>query len=149
MDLLDDIQAIQDLSQDVFAFYLKEVMALDKKRVYSRPVAACLDYIYNHLHEPISIQDLADMTDLSVSYLSTLFKKEMGKSVSEYIMSKKMEAARNMLRYTDYSYAEISTILNFSSQSHFIRAFKAHTGDTPKRYREQNYRVAGEQPEDV
>lgn len=145
MDLLETVEEVRTLGRDAFAFYLKEIMSLEKKRTYSRPIAFCLDYIYNHLHEPVSVQDLANLTGLSESYLSTLFKKEMGKSVSEYIMSKKMEAARNMLRYTDYSYAEISAILNFSSQSHFIRTFKAHNGVTPKQYREKNYRLSGEE----
>lgn len=143
MDLMDSVEEIEQLSDDVFAFYLKEIQSLDKKKAFSKPVSICLDYIYNHLHEPISVQELANLAGLSPSYLSTLFKSEMGKSISEYIMSKKMEAARNMLRYTDYSYAEISSILNFSSQSHFIRVFKAHNGETPKCFRERCDRLAG------
>lgn len=142
MDLMDDPEEIECLGDDMFAFYLREVQAAAKKRVVSRHVSLCLDYIYNHLHEPIQVQTLAELTGLSPSYLSSLFKSEMGQSISEYIMSKKMEAARNMLRYTDYSSAEISSVLNFSSQSHFIRAFKRYVGKTPKRYREENPRPA-------
>ena len=63
------------------------------------------------------------------------FKKEMGIGVAEYILKKRMEAARNMLRYSDMSYAEISEILAFSSQSHFTAVFKKHHGITPKEYR--------------
>lgn len=140
MDAMESVEEITCLDRDCFAFYLKEVQALDKKRVYSRPVAQCLDYIYDHLHEPVALQDLSEATGLSPSYLSTLFKKEVGLSVSDYVMAKKMEAARNMLRYSDYSYADISVMLNFSSQSHFIRAFKKFTGNTPRVYRE-SYRT--------
>lgn len=142
MDLMDDPEEIECLGNDMFAFYLREVQAAAKKRVVSRHVSLCLDYIYNHLHEPIQVQALAELTGLSPSYLSSLFKSEMGQSISEYVMSKKMEAARNMLRYTDYSSAEISSVLNFSSQSHFIRAFKRYVGETPKRYREENHQPA-------
>lgn len=137
MDLMDDPEEIECLGNDMFAFYLREVQAAAKKRVVSRHVSLCLDYIYDHLHEPIQVRTLAELTGLSPSYLSSLFKSEMGQSISEYIMSKKIEAARNMLRYTDYSSAEISSVLNFSSQSHFIRAFKRYVGETPKRYREE------------
>lgn len=144
LDLLESIGDIQTLNLDAFAFYLKEVQALEKKRAFSRPIAQCLDYVYNHLHQPISLQDLADLTDLNPSYLSTLFKEEMGLTVSDYIMSKKMEAARNMLKYSNETYAEISTVLNFSSQSHFIRTFKKHNGETPRQYREKNYRLSGD-----
>ena len=140
---MEDPAEIECLGNDMFAFYLREVQAAAKKHIVSQHVSLCLDYIYNHLHEAILVQDLAGLTGLSPSYLSTLFKREMGQSISEYIMAKKMEAARNMLQYTEYSSAEISSILNFSSQSHFIRAFKRYVGETPKRYREKNYRPAG------
>lgn len=140
---METLPEIRVLNRDAFAFYLKEVQTLEKKRTFSRPIAQCLDYVYNNLHQPISLQDLADLTDLNPSYLSTLFKEEMGLTVSDYIMSKKMEAARNMLKYSNETYAEISAVLNFSSQSHFIRAFKKHNGETPRQYREKNYRLSG------
>ncbi len=54
-----------------------------------------------------------------------------------YILLRKLEAARNMLKYSEYSYAEISAILAFSSQSHFCRIFKKETGYTPKEYRDR------------
>ena len=44
-----------------------------------------------------------------------------------------------MLRYSNFSYGEIAAYLAFSSQSHFIRVFKAHTGYTPKEYRDRFY----------
>ncbi len=44
-----------------------------------------------------------------------------------------------MLKYSDYTYAEISSFLNFSSQSHFIRVFKKQKGITPRQYREKYY----------
>ncbi|MEH2935340.1 helix-turn-helix domain-containing protein [Acutalibacter sp. JLR.KK004] len=144
MDRLQTIDELKKLNEDMFNFYVKEVAALDKRKAYSKPVALCLDFIYNNLYRQISVEELAEEAGLSPSYLSTLFKKEMGISITAYIMEKKMEAARNMLKYSDYSYSEISSILAFSSQSHFTRAFKKHNGDTPKAYREKNYRIKGE-----
>ncbi len=82
-------------------------------------------------------KEMAEQVDLNASYLSTLFKKEAGCSVSDYILLRKLEAARNMLKYSEYSYAEISAILAFSSQSHFSRIFKKETGYTPKEYRDR------------
>lgn len=55
--------------------------------------------------------------------------------IASYIRKKRMEAACNMLRYSDIPYAEIAQILAFSSQSHFIQIFKADTGMTPHEYR--------------
>lgn len=53
-----------------------------------------------------------------------------------------MEAAENMLKFSDYTYAEISSILAFSSQSHFARVFKQRTGYTPKQYRDAYFKIA-------
>ncbi|MCM1061979.1 MAG: helix-turn-helix domain-containing protein [Eubacterium sp.] len=135
MDTLQTVEEVKALHADMFAFYTKEMAALDKARVYSKPITACIDYIYNHLHEPIRVRILAERVGLNESYLSTLFKKETGQSVSEYVLSKRMEAARNMLKFSDYTYAEISAVLAFSSQSHFIRAFKKCNGCTPREFR--------------
>ena len=135
MDSLKSIEEVKALHADMFSFYTKEMANLDKGKVYSKPVTVCIDYIYYHLHESIRMKDLARQTKLNESYLSTLFKKETGSPVSSYILSKRIEAAENMLKFSDYTYAEISSILAFSSQSHFSRVFKQQTEYTPKQYR--------------
>lgn len=143
MDEMDTMEDLRALNYDMFLFYAREVAVLDKKKAFSKPVSLCLDHIYNHLHQKILVQDLADLCGLNASYLSTVFKAEMGLSISDYITSKKLEAARNMLRYSEYSYADIASILAFSSQSHFIRAFKQHIGCTPRQYRENQAPSSG------
>ena len=144
MDTLQSVEDVKALHADMFAFYTKEMAALDKAAVYSKPVVLCIDYIYNHLHETIRTEDLAVQVGLNRSYLSTLFKKETGQSVSAYILSKRMEAAQNMLRFSNDSYAEIAAILAFSSQSHFIRVFRSQTGYTPKEFRNKYFRAVAE-----
>ena len=135
MDTLQSIDEIKTLQTDMFSFYTREVAALGKVNVYSKPIILCMDYIYYHLHEPIHTEILAEHVGLNRSYLSTLFKKETGQILSQYILSKRIEAAQNMLRFSDYSYAEIAASLAFSSQSHFIRVFRVQTGYTPKEFR--------------
>lgn len=147
MDTLQTVEEVKALHADMFAFYTREMAALDKATVYSKPVVVCIDYIHNHLHEAIRVEGLAAEVGLNRSYFSTLFKKETGQSVSGYILSKRMEAAQNMLKFSDYSYAEIAAILAFSSQSHFIRVFRAQTGYTPKEYRNKFFHfVKGSEP---
>ena len=85
----------------------------------------------------------------SASYLSRLFKKETGDSVSAYIRLQKIEKAKNLLRYSDYSIIDIANRLSFSSQSHFIQQFRELTGITPKKYRDNNYMAQWEIEKDV
>ena len=105
----------------------------------SRIISECVDYIYYHLYEKIYLEDLAAYVKLSPNYLSTLFHQKRGMTIHSYIRKKRVEAAANMLLYSDYSIAEISRILAFSSSSHFIRVFREENGITPKSFQEQNF----------
>lgn len=126
-------------SEVVFDF-TRKMNRVMKNRICSKPVVLAMDYIYDHLHERITIDDIAEHTGLSTSYISRIFHKTVGITVSEYIMAKRVEAAENMLRYSEYSASEIGSFLAFSSHSHFISIFKKHTGMTPNKYRETYYR---------
>ena len=100
-----------------------------------------MDYIYDNLHTKITLDKLAETVNLSPAYLSRLFHKEVGMTISEYIMMKRIQAAENMLKFSEYSSLEISNYLCFSSESHFIHLFKKHTGETPKNYRKNHFRT--------
>lgn len=138
---LDDIHTTEGVAR------LHEHMVLDftgkmrllQKGSTSKPITECIDYIYAHIKERITIEDLAEYTELSESYLSRLFKKEIGVSVSDYIREKKIEKSQNLLRFCDYSLIDIANYLSFSSQSHFIQSFKKYVGMTPKKYRDLYY----------
>lgn len=135
MDLLESAEEVKDLVYDMFSFYTDYMANLDRNKVISKNIAAVVEYIRYHLHEKIRLKELAEIVNLNPSYLSVLFKKEMGETVSGYIMSQRIAAAQNMLKYSDYAYSEISAILAFASQSHFISAFSRKTGMTPKEFR--------------
>lgn len=99
----------------------------------------CLQHIDAHLYEKISLQDLADITNHSAVYISSQFKKEIGESITTYILQRKIEEAKQLLLFTDHTYQEISTLLNFTSQSHFTQRFKQITKQTPKSFRNKNF----------
>ena len=96
----------------------------------------CKDFIFSHLHDRITLDDLAAEADCNPNYLSQLFKECEGISLSGYILQEKINRAKNLLIYSDYSYIEIATYLGFSSQSHLGTHFKKHTGYTLRQYRE-------------
>ena len=102
-----------------------------------------IDYIYDHLHTKITLANLSELTGLNSSYLSRLFHKETGMTVSDYIQQTKIETAKNMLLHSSYSAAEIASILAFSDQSYFTEVFKKQTGLTPKRYQSLNLNASG------
>ena len=135
------IQKLDDIHTEEEVHRLHDEMVMDyaeKMRKYSRSdtnskhINACKEYIYSHIKERIGV---------SSGYLSRLFKKETGVSVSAYIRSQKIDMAKNLLRFSDYSMIEIANRLSFSSQSHFIQQFHEVVGMTPKKYRDEYYMV--------
>ena len=102
---------------------------------YSKQIVKTLDYISDHLHSRIMLEDAADHLHLSAAYLSRLFKSEVGMTFIDYVNQKKIESAANLLRYSEYSTLEISNLLAFSSQSYFIKIFKKYMGTTPGGYK--------------
>ncbi len=139
---LDDIHTVwgvRDLHDEMVLDYTEKMRKLRRSDTNSKHINACKEYIYSHIKERITIEDLSDELGVSASYLSRLFKKETGDSVSAYIRIQKIEKAKNLLRYSDYSIIDIANRLSFSSQSHFIQQFRESTGVTPKKYRDNNY----------
>ena len=134
-------EEIRSVHRQVVDDFTGRMHAIIKKGLYSKPVLICLDLIYDNLHNKITLNDLADNVGLSAPYLSKLFHKEVGVTVSQYISQKRVEAAENLLKFSDYSCIEISNYLCFNSESYFIQVFKSYTKLTPKEYREKFFRT--------
>jgi len=141
VDVCKTEDEIYQLHREIVEEYTKRMQIIHKTNLYTKPITVCLDYIYDNLHTKISLDDLAAVAGLSPAYLSRLFHKEVGMTISKYITGKRIQAAENMLKYSEYSFIEISNYLCFSSESHFIHVFKKFTGYTPKLYRETFFRT--------
>ena len=139
---LDDIRTVDEikhLHDEMVMDYAEKMRRYHHNNTNSKHINACKEYIYSHIKERITIEDLADVLGVSASYLSRLFKKETGISVSAYIRNRKIDMAKNLLRFSNDSMIEIANRLAFSSQSHFIQQFREVVGMTPKKYRDTYY----------
>lgn len=112
-----------------------QTVSVQKLDCYSDTIKRCINLIYAHLPGKITLEELSSEVHLSSKYLSALFVKETGDSVTEFVTAARIDQATHMLSSTNLSYLEISNILEFSSQSHFTKVFKQRTGFTPKEYR--------------
>lgn len=138
LDTIHNIQTLASLHTKMVLDFTGKMQLL-RKGPTSKPVTACIDYIYTHVGARITTDELADYVQLSPSHLSRLFKKEIGMTISDYIREKKIEQAQHLLKYSDYSLIDIANHLSFSSQSHFIQTFRQLVGMTPKKYRNLYY----------
>lgn len=102
------------------------------------PISQAIQYILHHVGEPITLEELSQLTNFSPYYLSHLFKKQTGYSPSEYIINTRLEKAERMLTHTRKSVAEIAYEVGYSSASSFINVFTRKVGCTPKTFRVQH-----------
>ncbi|WP_078549535.1 helix-turn-helix domain-containing protein [Litchfieldia alkalitelluris] len=138
---LEELQRLDDvrsLARDVLYTYAEKVKQVKDER-YSITITKCKDYIFKHIYEEISHNDVARVADLSQKYLSVLFKKEVGISISEYIQQTKIEEAKKLIGYTKTPISEVCSLLNYNDQSYFTKVFKKVVGITPKQFRERHH----------
>ena len=139
-DLCESVDAVDELHTEMIADFTRRMAEFRRSPGLSRPVRECMDYIYYHLHERIALEALAEYVSLSPTYLAALFKREAGVTIQHYVRAQRVQAAKDMLLYSDRSLTEIGQLLAFSSSSHFIRVFRQETGMTPKEFRLRNFR---------
>lgn len=94
-----------------------------------------LEYIDENYTKPINLADLSDIARLSPAYFSTVFKKQVGSSFKEYLTGVRVKAAKEMLRKTNRSMAEIASAVGYDDPFYFSRAFKKTTGRSPSEWR--------------
>ena len=104
-------EEINLLHREVVDDYAQRMQLIHKTNIYPKPVILCLDYIYNNLHTKITLDKLAEISRMSPTYISKLFHKEVGITISDYITKKRIEAAKNMLRYSEHTCIEITECL--------------------------------------
>lgn len=130
-------QEFQQILTDSFLGYIQAVRRAKAGESRSVHIEACKTYISRHLNQPITRDDLARHTGLHPSYLSQLFTQQEGVTLKSYILSERVGAAKNMLKYSDYSIAQIAEYLCFGTQSRFGSTFKKYSGMTPSQYRKK------------
>ena len=121
----------------VFNRYTQMVIDEKANDVSSSLVEQCKQYVLTHYKRKITVNEIADYLGKNPNYVSTVFKEKMGISLKYYINCEKIEAAKDMLRYSDYDVLTISNFLSFNSQAYFGKIFKEITGTTPKKYRNE------------
>ena len=141
IDKTNDMEKLLDIFKSMPIDYATRIGNVKRTVSFSKLVLLCIDYIENNLHYEILLSDLAEHTQKTPHYLSALFKKEVGKSVKEYITSRRLEEAKRMLVHTTLSISEIATTLAFNSQSYFTFVFKENCDETPRQYRNRCFRI--------
>lgn len=137
---LNELQPLVEGAQLNFASMVFQLRSnsQDRSHVQRHPlVEKSKKYIYAHLHEKITVNDVAAYLQTNPNYLSNQFKRFEGVTFSEFVVHEKIALAKSMLIYSQDSYGQISATLAFASQSHLGMHFKRLTGMTPIQFRKR------------
>lgn len=93
------------------------------------------NYIDSHYSEDITLDFLAGLTYINKFHLVHSFTKQVGLSPINYVINRRIEESKNLLKTTNYSVRDITTIVGFSNSSYFSQTFKKMTGESPRSYR--------------
>lgn len=135
IELQTSEQAIIRLLKEMarkYAFLVKN----HSMRGYSALIRKVLTHIDNDLSVDLSLRTLADIVEVNPSYLSTLFKKETGHTLTEYVTRKRIDHAVFLLNATAMQVQTIASYCGIPDVCYFSKTFKKYMGKTPTEYRE-------------
>ncbi|WP_099469752.1 response regulator transcription factor [Konateibacter massiliensis] len=118
-----------------FAEYSIDYVAHAMKNTTVKPLRLAMEYIAEHYREPITLELVAEAVMLSPNYLSKMFKNETGTNFSEYLVSKRIEKASELLRNTDKAIANIAEEVGYADLKYFRKLCKKYMGLKPSEYR--------------
>ncbi len=98
-------------------------------------VAQIKDLAKKRYMDNITLTDIANEVFMSPNYICSVFKKETGETINEYLIKVKMESAKNMLKDTKMKILEIAEKLGYENPHYFSYSFKKYTGQTPQQFR--------------
>lgn len=139
IELRSSIEDIQKLIYEMVKVYCQLVNKYSVKD-YSPTVQKVIVMIESNLASDLTLSELATTLNINASYLSTVFKKETGKTVTGYVNEKRIELAQELLKTTNLQIQTIAQYCGIVDVHYFTRLFKKITGASPKQFREENSR---------
>ena len=145
-----DKEDLDSYTKNIFEYYnLNDVVAFIKKTItqeydiyfnnkhlkLTKPVRVAKSYIEAHYNENITLNLIAGMVYLNPVYFSIMFKKEEGTNFLEYLINIRVNKAKELLKDSTFSIAEVARKIGYKDTRYFTVLFKRITGITPKEFR--------------
>lgn len=131
------IEVLKEIRTQLIKAYC-DMVANARSTSYSPSVSQITDYISSHYAEEISLSEAARLFNMSHSYLSSRFHKETGMTFSDFVLKKKLDHAKVLLKNTQIPVSMIAEDCGIQDNNYFSRIFKKKEGMTPLEYRNKN-----------
>lgn len=145
---LEKLSASAEVLSTLSAYYLPSILNEEEAKPAKEPadqakkharskkeIKQALKYIQKHIHQPVTLEEVAGHVYLSPYYFSKLFKKETGETFVSFVNRQKMNLAKDMLANDDLPVSYIAHSLGFREISYFSKVFKRYYQTTPTSYR--------------
>src|SRR5262245_17056806 len=109
---------------------------IHKGGLAAKPLKRVVEHINEHLQDQLSLLELSRLANLSPHRFATAFRASVGKPPHRYVIERRIDCARDLLRWCDKPISEIAYAVGFSSQSHLTTNFRRTTGVTPRQFRQ-------------
>lgn len=128
---------LMHLIKTLITEYCEAIKSIREKN-YSPAVRTAANYVWMHLSEELTQEKLAGIAAVSPGYLSRLFKKETGSTLSKYIAGQRCKKAAELLEQTTLPIQEISRYVGCLDNNYFVKVFRSFYSMTPSEYRQAN-----------
>lgn len=112
-----------------------EKAAKQKRQDENRPVRVAKQFVLAHYSESLTLEQVSAQAELSPAYLGTVFKKETGMTFLEYLSGVRMDAAKQLLKETNRTVADICAAVGYNDVRYFTKTFTKYSGLKPNEYR--------------
>lgn len=137
------LDQLQDWTKRIFRMVTEHLITIERG---STVVDKVKSYIADHIFDEISRDELAVCVHINSSYLSRLFKKEAGISLTDFISQERMKKAKDLLIHSDEMISNIAKAFHYTNFSHFSKMFRKYYGMNPQDYRKQYYKELPSKP---
>lgn len=137
--LIENVTTEEEMN-DISPYMVRSYCDLVKKRsmaLYSEPVRQILVTIDASISGDLSLKRFANELFLNTSYLSSLFKKETGMTLTDYVNENRINTAKRLLKSTTLSIQAIAASVGIPDIHYFTRLFRRETGFSPREYRKK------------
>lgn len=127
-------EELHELYRKISAGQMERARQMHKDDV-SRPIKCMKKYIQGHFAENLLLEEIVSVADLSYSYGSSMFKKETGITITQYLTQVRMEEAQRLIRETNLTINEVACKVGYTDTRYFSKLFIKTVGIKPVDYR--------------
>ena len=96
-----------------------------------------VELVHAEMDSDLSLEELADAARLSITHFSQMFRQSTGQSPHQFVLHRRIERAKEMLRAAEQRVLDVAVACGFKSQQHFARVFRSVCGASPTEYRQE------------